>query len=223
MSNQKKTVSFSFFTLILLLLLTFSNSAVALDISLEPATFQREVGGKARVQIFANNANTLISMGVKVSFNSNVVQVLNASKWEDLNSGWLMDADGDPLTTNDQYATPPVEVVNDDGSGIGTVTMFGGRLTGLSTQGLDGKVLLGWIDFETVGIGDSNLNVDLAKYHPEHPAKKFDNFVDYNGGTPLVDEPTNVPGDLGAICARNNACEYDLNLDGVVNGLDVGV
>jgi hypothetical protein len=58
----------------------FAGIADALDIVLEPANVQREVGGKVRVHIYAANAIDLISMGVKVSFDPSVLQVQNASK-----------------------------------------------------------------------------------------------------------------------------------------------
>jgi hypothetical protein len=61
------------------------------------------------------------------------------------------------------------------------------------------------------------LTVDLAKYHPNHPAKKFDNFVRLSG---QVDEPENLPGVLGTIYAGSDACECDLNSDKSCNILD---
>ncbi len=186
----------------------------SMTIVLEPANAQREVGGKVRVHIYADNADTLISMGVQVSFDPAILQVVDAKKYEVFEDGWVMDADGSDATTDDQYTTPAVEIDNING----TVTMIGGRLIGSSTEGLSGKVLLGLVVFEAIANGTSNLNVDLGKYHPNDPADTFDNFVTV-GGT--VDEPTNVPGDLGVICVVSElACEGDVNGDGVVNPLD---
>jgi hypothetical protein len=128
-----------------------------------------------------------------------------------------MDADGNEATTADRYTTPAVEI---DNAG-GTVTMIGGRLMGASTAGLsgeDGKVLLGWIVFEAVSEGASALHVDLGKYHPEPPLT-FDNFVKVGGE---VDEPTNVPADLGEICVVDSACQADLNQNSRVDMNDFG-
>lgn len=185
----------------------------SLAIVIEPANAQREIGGKVRVHIYADPADFLISMGVKVSFNKDVLQVSSAAKYEGFADGWVMDADGSDATTDDQYTTPAVEIDNTNG----TVTMIGGRLMGSSTVGLSGKVLLGWIVFEAIANGTSNLNVDLAKYHPNDPDDTFDNFVTV-GGT--VDEPGNVPGDLGVICVVDNACYADIDGDSDVDMLD---
>jgi len=175
--------------------------ASALDIVLEPANAQRKVGGKVRVHLYADNAESLLSMGVKVSFNPAIVQAVSVEKYAvNSDTGWVMDGDGDPSTTTDQYRTPDVEIDNTNGS----VVMIGGNLKGTSTTGLSGKVLLGWIVFNAVGKGVSNLNVDVAKYHPNHPTSTFDNFVKV-GGT--VDEPTNVPANMGVVCVAANVCE----------------
>jgi len=190
----------------------FAGIADALDIVLEPANVQREVGGKVRVHIYADNAVDLISMGVKVSFDPSVLQVQSASKYEDVEQGWVMDADGDSATTDDQYTTPAVEIDNTNG----TVTMIGGRLTGSSTQGLSGKVLLGWIVFEAIANGTTQLNIDLGKYHPD-PGETFVNFATLDQG---ADEPTNIPADLGAICVIYNACYADQDGDGDVDAVD---
>jgi hypothetical protein len=95
--------------------------------------------------------------------------------------------------------------------------MIGGRLTGSSTQGLSGKVLLGWIVFEAIGNGVSRLNVDLGKYHPEHSNKTFVNFAKLDQST---DEPSNVSADLGVICVLNNACYADTDGDNDVDQTD---
>ena len=187
----------------------FLTSANALEIVVEPANAQREVGGKVRVHVYADSASNLISMGIKVSFDPLVlqVQVTDAAKYEDVENGWLMDADGDPETTGDQHSEPAVEIDNDNG----IVTMIGGHLEGPDTGGLSGKVLLGWIVFEAINNGNSNINCDVAKPAP------FDNFVNLDGS---VDEPTNVPDDLGIICVMGNVCEGDFDGNGYVTGID---
>ncbi len=183
--------------------------AFATTITLEPSTAQRKIGGKIRMHVYVNDAISLISMGVKVSFDPSVLQVVEASKYENVVDGWLMDGDGDPATTGDQYNNPAVDIDNT----AGTVAMFGGHLTGTSTVGLNGKVLLGWIVFEAVGNGDSQINLDLFKYHPDDPVEKFNNFVNLDGS---VDEPTNIPGQLGMICVLDDACVGDINSSGRV-------
>lgn len=192
--------------------------AHALEIELVPDTAQRAIGGKVRVHIYANPATELISMGIKLSFNDQgqVLQVESASKYEDFDHGWVMDADGDPLTTDDQYTLPLVETGSD------SVTMIGGRLMGpgggskdSAIPYLSGKVLLGWIDFVAIGNGTSNLHVDLGRYNPGEGT--YDNFVNLDES---LDEPTNVPDNLGIIYVAEDACECDLNGDGSCNGLD---
>jgi len=191
----------------------FAGVASALDIVLEPENAQREVGGKVRVHIYADNAVDLISMGVQVSFDEDILQVESAYKCEeDADTGWVMDADGDPATTDDQYRTPAVEIDNTNG----VVTMVGGNIKGESTTGHSGKVLLGWIVFEAIANGNSNLEVDLGRYNP-NPGETYDNFVRLDKA---VDEPTNVPGDLGIICVVDNACYADQDGDGDVDAVD---
>lgn len=188
----------------------FAGVASALDIVLEPDNAQREVGGKVRVHIYADNAVDLVSMGVKVSFDNNILEAESASKYEeDADTGWVMDADGDPATTDDQYKTPAVEIDN----GNGVVTLIGGNIKGESTTGHSGKVLLGWIVFEAIANGNSNLEVDLGRYNP-NPGETYDNFVMLDKA---VDEPTNVPSDLGIICVKDGACAGDVNGNGSVD------
>ena len=185
----------------------FAGIASALDIVLEPDNAQREVGGKVRVHIYADNADRLIGMGVKVSFTPGVLQVDSAFKYdEDADTGWVMQDDETPPN---EFRTPAVEIDNTNG----TVTMVGGNMKGESTIGLSGKVLLGWIVFEAIANGNSDLYVELGKENPD-PVETYDNFVSL-GGT--VDEPTNVPGDLGIICVKVGACSGDVRGNGTVD------
>jgi hypothetical protein len=189
----------------------FTGTANALEFELEPASATIAVDGcEISVQIYADSAVDLISMGVKVSFDPVILEVVEASKNEDFNTGWVMDADGDPMTTGDQYTFPIVEIDNENG----TVTMIGGRLMGSATQGLSGKVFLGEIIFRGISNGVSALNVDLAKYHPNDPAETYDNFVRLDG---TVNEPINAPSDLGEICVKLSG---DVDGDGYVNIFD---
>ena len=202
----------------------------ALDISLEPANVEREVGERVLVNIFATSADSLISMGLKVTFDPAFVNVIDidnkTSKYEDVPNGWVMDADGNPATDGDQYANPPIIVDNT----TGYVEMIGGHLVGTSTTGLglngsnqNGKVLLGWILFEAVSNGTSDLTVDLAKYHPNQAqtGETFDNFVNLDGS---VDEPGNVPAVLGRIAVMEGACQSNLTgPDEIVNFADLSV
>jgi len=191
----------------------FATISSALEFELEPSTAIQEISGKVRVKIYAANAISLISMGVKISFDPAVLQVETAEKNTDFNQGWIMDADGDSGTGDDQYTLPAVEIDNT----AGTVTMIGGRIIGTTTQGLNGRILLGLIDFTTIANGTSDLNVDLGRYHPQHPDKTYDNFVNLGGS---IDEPTNKGSDLGKICVADNICQADLNIDGVTDMQD---
>lgn len=178
--------------------LVLASGAYALTLKLEPAKTQREVNGKVRVHIYAEGAVSLISMGVTVTFNPAVLQMASASKYEqNADTGWVMDADGNAATTGDQYRTPAVEIDNTNG----VVRMIGGNLNGTNTTGFSGKVLLGWIVFNAVGNGSSNLTVALGREAP------FSNFVRLDK---TVDEPTNF-GNLGIICVMPGAHPGDVN------------
>jgi hypothetical protein len=169
------------------------------------------------VDIYANGAVDLISMGVTVSFDPAVLEVTAAVKGDD----FVMDADGDLQTPGDQYRTPDPEIDNIGG----TVTLIGGRLIGTTTEGLTGRVLLGTITFLGLANGSSDLTVDLGRYHPNHPTDTFDNFVSLTPTGGEVDEPTNLnvnlyPGSgevLGTICVK---IPGDADGNGVVNILD---
>lgn len=212
MIRPKQVSSIACIISLIVLLFGLPCVAGALEIELQPADAQREIGGKVRVHIYATDADSLISMGVKVTFDPTILQVEDASKYEDFDEGWVMDGDADPGTTDDQYTLPEVVIDNV----AGTVTMIGGRLMGTVTMGLTGKVLLGWIKFVAVANGNSFLDIDLAKYNPT-PGETFDNFVKLSS---IVDEPTNVPGDLGSICIVENACIADVDGDGDVDMMD---
>ena len=203
-----------------------AGTSYALEILLEPANVQRAVNGKVRVHIYATGAADLISMGVKVSFDPLILQVNQAYKNEDFDEGFMMDADGDSSTTDDQYVTPAVEIDNS----VGTVVMIGGRLMGDDDpsggdnppyDSLSGKVLLGWIVFDAIATGNSALHVDLGRYHPNHPDDTFDNFVQLDG---TVVEPTNAPIDLGSVCVLSSgACIADVNENGYTDSGDFAV
>ena len=146
-------------------IILFAGTGFALDVSLNPAQAQREVGSKIRVHINALNAVDLISYGVKVSFNPAVLTVDNTrtAKNTDPDTGFVF-VDPD---TGTQYPTPGIEI---DPGAVGppvvpgSVTMIGGRLTPIS-----GNLLLGWITFDVVGVGDSALQVEVAKDQSEPP------------------------------------------------------
>ncbi len=197
--------------LIILASLCFTPIADALEVKLEPANAQREIGGKVRVHVYADGAQALISNGVKITFNKDVLQVNEASKGD----AWTLEALNEEGVWT-VYPTPNAEIQIDNANG--TVSWIGGHIRGDSTVGLSGKVLLGWVVFEAIGNGNSNLHVDLGKYHPEDPSETFDNFVRLDTQTP--DEPTNVPGDLGIICVMDGACTADMNGNGMVEGGD---
>ena len=216
MKGLKQSFSMMGLAVFFAAIFVFAGIGHALDIEIEPSNAEREVGGIVRVNIYATGATDLISMGVKVTYSdTTVLTVLSASKNEDYTEGFIMDADGDSGTTGDQYTSPPVDI----DLVAGTVTMIGGRLTGSSTVGLSGKVLLGWIVFQAAANGSSDLHVDYAKYHPVQ-GESFDNFVNLGGS---VDNPTNIPDNFGMILVASNACEGDFLMDGDVDGTDVNV
>lgn len=204
---------------IILVFTLFIGISNALEVVLEPASGELKIGAEIRAYIFVTGAEGLISMGVKVSFNPAVLEVVNVEKndaVDDPENVWCMTVVKDDGTMF-SYNTPAVELDNVGG----TVTMIGGHLyenrqIGISTQGLSGKVLLGWIDFRANALGTSDIYIDLAKYHPQHPAKRFDNFVNLNTN---VDEPTNL-GDVGVI---NVMSDNDNDDDGISNEYEVNV
>jgi hypothetical protein len=119
------------------------SNVYALTVELAPADPQIPENCPVSVDIYANGAVDLISMGVKVSFDPAVLEVTAAVKGDD----FVMDADGDLQTPGDQYRTPDPEIDNIGG----TVTLIGGRLIGTTTEGLTGRVLLGTITFYRTG------------------------------------------------------------------------
>lgn len=182
----------------------------ALDITIAPIIPEIAEQNTLQMSIYANNATSLISMGVKISFDPAILSVISATKNQDPETGFILDKDGDPLTTSDQYHSPAVAVDNTNG----TVTMFGGRMIGASTTGLSGQVLLGTIVFQALQTGSSPISVDLGKYHPSHPALIFDNFVNRDGS---VDEPANL-GNLTTITVLS-----DQDLDTLPDDLETDI
>ena len=151
-------------------------------------------------------------------FEPTALEVVDAVKGE-----FVMDADGDLETLGDQYRTPDPEIDNIGGTVPGA--LIGGRLIGTTTEGLNGQVLLGTITFLGLANGNSDLTVDLGRYHPNHPTDTFDNFVNLTPPDGEVDEPTNLnvsayPSSgavLGAVCVKRLG---DADGNGVVNILD---
>ncbi len=208
-THDKKLLISGLFVLFLSIFI-FHSTANALQFQLDPSSLEMCVGCERTVKVNVTGAVNLVSMGVLVSFDPNVLQVVDASKYEEFADGWIMDADGNSGTTDDQYTSPAVEVDNVNG----TVLMIGGRIIGENTVGLSGTVSLGEIVFEAIADGDSSLNVDLGKYHPNDPVDTFDNFVRIDK---TVDEPANAGIDLGSICVKITG---DANGDGFVNIVD---
>ena len=98
----------------------------ALEIMLYPQNAQVAVGGQVRVQIYATGAENLVSMGVKVSFDPEVLEVVGAAKHDtigDPQNGWRMTVVKEDGTTL-SYNTPPVERDNTSGA----VKMIGGHI-----------------------------------------------------------------------------------------------
>jgi hypothetical protein len=208
----------------LCVIFVFAGVALAHEIYVVPNSVQRAEGGKFRVWVYDNGLSNHISMGFTIFFDKDILKVVAASKYEDVENGWILDGDGDPGTPDDQYNTPLVEFENEDtnGDGIdGYVRMFGGRMSGLS-----GDRLLGWIDFEVLvneqwTNGNTNLYFDVYAENLNE-GKTFDNFVKLVDSSGVKDEPTNVPGNIGTIYIGDDACEGDLDGDGFVNFFDLG-
>jgi hypothetical protein len=186
----------------------------ALDVTIEPSAAQREVNGKVRVHIYATDAINLISFGIKITFNPAVLQVDSADKYYNIDTlaGWLMDADGSGGTKADQYFTPNVVIDNPGGS----VTMIGGRLTGATTTGLSGKVLLGYVVFNAKANGNTNIALSVAK------PPLFDNFVGLSPPTVYDGDiaPVSNPENKGIICVAVGARPGDVNANGAVDAAD---
>ena len=208
MKLNKKVIS-TICSILFLSSFVFAVAAGALDLELSPSSAQREAGGKVRVHIYATDAVALISMGIKVTFDPSVLQVDDTLTAK--SDGWVMDGDGDLGTTGDQHRTPNIEIDNT----AGTVTMIGGRIMGSSTVGFTGKVLLGYITFDAVANGTSNLNVSLAQ-----ASSSFDHFVQLDG---TVRDSELTLGNLGVICVVNNACTADINNNSLVDMGDFGL
>lgn len=174
------------------------------DVSLNPEYAQRNLGGKVRMHIEMTGATDLLSMGVKVTFPADKLQVQTAEKNTDV---WVMD-DGE----GNQYTTPPVEYDNT----AGTVTMIGGRLE----PGVSGDVLLGWIVFQcsATNTGAADVSVELANPTP------YDNFVGEKPA-PDVDPPvydTGMAFTGATICiVPTDACEGDFDNDQDVDMLNM--
>ena len=204
------------------LVIAMANVGYALDVIVEPDNIQRKPGEKVRVYLYATDAINIISFGIQVSFNPIVLQAdsANTAKNTDFSTGFVMtdtDANGNPVGT--PYTTPDIQIDN----AAGTVFMMGGRLTGASTLGLSGTVLLGWITFDVIGIGNSDIVIDLGKYNT-NPGETFANFVGL-GGSPAPVYDTTIPGlpnaQRGIICVMDDACSANFN-PGVDLKVDLG-
>ena len=160
------------------------------DVDLNPSYAQRNSGGKVRMHIEMTGATNLLSMGIKVTFPADKLQVGSASKNTEV---WKF-ADGGFVST-----APEVEIDNTNG----VVKMIGGRLK----PGVSGDVLLGWIVFNCTGTGAAPVSIGLANPSPYDNFVREDKTVD-DGGV----------GFTGAtICiVAENACEGDFNGDGGV-------
>ena len=193
-------------TIAFYLILSLFPSANALTVRLDPSDVDRAPGNKVRINLWVDGAVNLISMGVKVSYDTTLLRVIGASKYEDVAAGWVL-TDG-----QNNYTDPAVEI--DETNPVGFVKMIGGHFTGAGTVGHSGSVLLGWIDFQVsdTATGSSDLTVELAQDSPN-----FLHFVNLDG-TP--DEPSNIFSGgavLSNIYVGTDACEGDMSGDTIVN------
>ncbi len=109
--------------------IAMANVGYALDVIVKPDNVQRKVDEKVRVYLYATGAVDLISFGIQVSFNPDVLQAdptpANTAKNTDFSTGFVMtdtDSSGNPVGT--QYTTPDIAIDNT----AGTVFMMGGPI-----------------------------------------------------------------------------------------------
>lgn len=222
MVKNKKIIFSILIPVIFTILFLFSGIGSAMEITLESQTAHREINGLVRVNFYATGVTDLISMGILVTYQSNILEVISAEKNTDFATGFVMDADGVDDGTPDQHTNPAVVVdseadpVNDKG----TVMMFGGRLIGQITDGLDEPVYLGHIVFKALNIGESEIEVNLAKENPAS-GETFANFVNIDGS--VVYDSTLTPGVKGKICVVSAACSADFNGNNAVDMADFTV
>lgn len=183
----------------LLVSVLVASAGWAQDVSLNPSYAQRNTSGKVRMHIEMTGATDLLSMGIKVTFPPDKLQVESAIKNTDV---WKFE----PLEPDPKAYLPEVEIDNTNG----VVKMIGGRLTGVS-----GDVLLGWIVFQCsdTNTGEASVTVELANPSP------YDNFVGEKPAPeqdpPVYDDQMNFTGATICIVAEN-ACEGDFDGIGAV-------
>ena len=200
MSMKKGTFLGMVFVMLLVLAMAVPAVWAQPSVSLNPSYAQRNLGGKVRMHIEMTGATELLSMGVKVTFPTDKLQVESASKNTEV---WKFEElEPDPLA----YA-PEIEIDNANG----TVTMIGGRLK----PGVSGDVLLGWIVFNCsdTNTGAASVTISLANPSP------YDNFVREDG---TVDDGSIVFTGATICIVAADACEGDFNGDGYVTGVDFG-
>lgn len=198
MSMKKGTFLGMVFVMFLVLAMAVPAVWAQPSVSLNPSYAQRNLGGKVRMHIEMTGATELLSMGVKVTFPTDKLQVESASKNTEV---WrFKELEPDPLA----YAP---EIVIDNANG--TVTMIGGRLK----PGVSGDVLLGWIVFNCsdTNTGAAPVTVSLANPSP------YDNFVREDG---TVDDGSIVFTGATICIVAADACEGDFNNNYAVDGAD---
>ena len=137
------------------LMVLVGTCAWALEVSLEPSEAQCEPTAEVKMEIRLSGASDLLSMGVKVIFPPEKLQVVSADKDKEI---WKFAE----LEPDAAAYYPEVQIDNENG----TVTLTGGTLTPVS-----GDPLLGWIVFECENAGDAGVTAGLAYPTP------YDNFV----------------------------------------------
>jgi len=169
-------------------------------VNLNPSYAQRNVGGKVRMHIQMTGATELLSMGIKVTFPPELLQVISASKNK---SVWrFAELEPDPLAYS-----PEIEIDNTNG----VVKMIGGRLA----PGVSGNILLGWIIFQcsSTNTGSASVSVSLANPSP------YNNFVKQDG---TVSDGSITFAGANICIVSANACEGDFDGNGYVTGIDYG-
>ena len=137
------------------LMVLVGTCAWALEVSLEPSEAQCKPNAEVKMEIRLSGASDLLSMGVKVTFPPEKLQVMSADKNKEI---WKFAE----LEPDAAAYYPEVQIDNENG----TVTLIGGTLTPVY-----GDPLLGSIVFECENAGDASVTVGLAYSTP------YDNFV----------------------------------------------
>jgi len=205
--DRRKLFAAEVFLALFLAMMLAASTLSAQEVSLNPSNVQRDLGGKVMMNIEMSGATSLLSMGVKVTFPPDILQVESAEKNEAV---WKFA----PLEPEPSAYLPEVEVDNTNG----VVKMIGGTLTGVS-----GDVILGTIVFQcsAANTGSGTIAVELVH---DRATMSYDHFVGEKPGPdqdpPVFDDSIIFTGAEVSVLA-SGALEGDFNGNGRIDSLDV--